>query len=120
MTGESKFLIGIAVLTIIGVIGGVLLFGSDKSSTQTSSTDLFANISHTKGNPNAPVKIVEFADFQCPACATAQPIIIRVMEEASTSAYFAFRHYPLPTHGNANIAAKAAEASAKQGKFWEM
>lgn len=121
MSGESKFLIAIGIISIVAVIGGALLLGRDKNGNpQTSKTDLFANIAHTKGNQNSPIKIIEFADFQCPACQVAQPIIDKIVEENSNSVYFGFRHYPLPNHANAKIAAKAVESAAKQGKFWQM
>lgn len=42
------------------------------------------------------------------------------MEENSNKAYFAYRHFPLPSHSNSKIAGQAAEAAGNQGKFWEM
>ncbi len=77
---------------------------------------------HSRGPANAIVTIVEYSDFQCPACELYYPIIERINQEASTTVRFVYRHFPLaPTpHKNAFIAAQASEAASNQGKFWEM
>ncbi|MBI2012365.1 DsbA family protein [Candidatus Curtissbacteria bacterium] len=125
MNTEKKILIGIGVLTLVLIIAGVMILtrGENKSVSSQQNygqTILLSNAQHTKGDPNAPVKIVEFADFQCPACATAHPIIKKVVEENAEKSYFVFRHYPLSIHKNAKLAAQACEAAGEQGKFWEM
>jgi protein-disulfide isomerase len=66
------------------------------------------------------VTIVEFADFQCPACGTAAPSLERIAREYPQDVSLVFRHFPLPMHANALGAAKTAEAAGEQGKFWEM
>ncbi|OGD92965.1 hypothetical protein A2697_05470 [Candidatus Curtissbacteria bacterium RIFCSPHIGHO2_01_FULL_41_44] len=81
---------------------------------------LLANSKHAIGNPETAIKIVEFADFQCPACGQAHPIIKKVLESNKDRAYFVFRHFPLPSHKNSKSAAQAAEAAGEQDKFWEM
>jgi predicted DsbA family dithiol-disulfide isomerase len=72
------------------------------------------------GSPMAPVTIVEFSDFQCPHCAAANPELHRVVREHEGKVKLVFKHYPLPSHTRAVPAARAAEAAARQGKFWEM
>lgn len=72
------------------------------------------------GSPMAPVTIVEFSDFQCPHCAAANPELHRVVREHEGRVKLVFKHYPLPSHSRAVPAARAAEAAARQGKFWEM
>lgn len=63
------------------------------------------------------VTVVEFADFQCPGCATVAPIL-RAMAEANEMT-LVYRHFPLDTiHANANAAARAAEAADRQGAFF--
>src|SRR3989344_7026042 len=125
MKSDLKVLIiiGFVTLALIGL--GVYLLGSGESEegqvAGTASTDvLLSNTNHTQGDPQAPVKIVEFADFQCPACATAYPIVKNVLSQNQNKVYFVFRHYPLSSHKNAKVAARAAEAAASQGKFWQM
>ncbi|MBI5740221.1 MAG: thioredoxin domain-containing protein [Nitrospirae bacterium] len=73
-----------------------------------------------KGNKSAPVTIVEFSDFQCPYCAQLQATLTEVLNAYPKDVRLVFKHYPLPFHQNAMIAAKATEAAKEQGKFWEM
>ncbi len=74
------------------------------------------------GPPDAPIQIVEFADFECPHCGAAMPILHKVIEEPSLKpkVRFFFKNYPLPAHEHADPAARASVAAQNQGKFWEM
>ncbi len=74
----------------------------------------------TRGNPKAPVTIVEFSDFQCPFCVRARPTVKRVRETYGDSVRWVFRHYPLDFHPLAQKAGEAAACAAEQGRFWEM
>jgi protein-disulfide isomerase len=73
----------------------------------------------SRGGPNAPVTVVEFTDFQCPACAAMQPVIDEVLKTYGDKVRFVVRDFPLPTHANARKAAEAANAAHAQGKFFE-
>jgi protein-disulfide isomerase len=73
-----------------------------------------------KGNPDAAVMVVEFADFQCPFCQSAAGLPDQLVAEFPNDIQFAFKHYPLDRHQYALGAAKAAWAAQQQGKFWEM
>jgi protein-disulfide isomerase len=65
--------------------------------------------------------MIEYGDFECPACGVYAPIVERlVATDASTTLRLVFRHFPLPQHANAPLAAQASEAAAMQGKFWDM
>lgn len=67
------------------------------------------------------VEIVEFADFQCPACAAYHPTVKQVLSDNPDTVRYVFKHFPLTfAHPNAEIAAYAAEAAGAQGKFFEM
>ncbi len=72
-----------------------------------------------KGNATAKVTIVEFTDFQCPACAQAQPVVERLAQEYGDRVKLVVRDFPLRQHANAFRAAEAAEAAREQGKYWE-
>lgn len=72
-----------------------------------------------KGNPAAPVTIVEFTDFQCPSCAAAQPTLDKLVAEYGDRVRLVVRDFPLEQHENAAKAAEAAEAARAQGKYWE-
>lgn len=76
---------------------------------------------HTRGNPKAPVTLVEYGDFQCPYCGAAYPVVKDVERQAGAILRVVFRNFPLNTiHPQAEGAAEAAEAASAQGKFWEM
>lgn len=73
------------------------------------------------GNPSAPLTLVEYSDFQCPACGVMHPIVKQLREAFPRELQFIYRHFPLTEiHANAEVAARAVEAAGKQGKFWEM
>ena len=71
------------------------------------------------GNPNAPVTIVAFTDYQCPSCATIHPALERVVKESGDQVRLVARDFPLSQHLEAFKAAEAAEAAREQGKYWE-
>jgi protein-disulfide isomerase len=73
----------------------------------------------TRGGATATVTIVEFTDFQCPACGRTQPILEEVVNEYGDKVKFVVRDFPLDMHQYAVKAAEAAEAAREQGKFWE-
>ncbi len=76
--------------------------------------------SPVKGAKSAKVTIVEFSDFQCPFCSNVNPTINEVMKKYSGKVKLTYKFLPLPMHPEAKIAAQAAVAAQKQGKFWEM
>ncbi|MDX6696241.1 MAG: hypothetical protein QOF02_3844 [Blastocatellia bacterium] len=73
----------------------------------------------SKGNPAAPITIIEFTDYQCQSCAAAQPVIEKLASEYGDKVRLVVRNFPLPQHRNALKAAEAAEAAFEQNKFWE-
>jgi len=72
----------------------------------------------TLGPTDAPVKIVEYADYQCPYCKQMHPLIKRLREEFPKTQLI-YEDFPLPMHANAQKAAEAAHCAGDQGKFWE-
>ena len=72
------------------------------------------------GSKAAPVKLVVWSDFECPFCSRVNPSIEQVKKEYGDKVSVAFKHFPLPFHRNAEIAAVASIAAQKQGKFWQM
>jgi protein-disulfide isomerase len=73
----------------------------------------------SRGDANAPVTIVEFTDFQCPACAAMHPVLEEVLKSYGNKVRFVVRDFPLNQHENARKAAEAADAANAQGKFFE-
>jgi protein-disulfide isomerase len=78
-------------------------------------------LDNTKGNLEASVVVMEYSDFQCPACRSYYPMVRQLITEFEDRAIFVFRHFPLLSiHPNAEFAARAAEAAGQQDRFWEM
>ena len=73
-----------------------------------------------KGPEDAVINIVEFSDFQCPFCNSAQATLRKLQQEYGNQIRIFFRHSPLPSHRQALLASQAALAAGAQGKFWEM
>ncbi|MBI2990104.1 MAG: thioredoxin domain-containing protein [Candidatus Magasanikbacteria bacterium] len=115
------FILGtVLLLIILAKLGS----NSGEKTANVKSAKLAEEINeldHGKGNQQAPAVLVEYSDFQCPACAATYPLLKRLSEELPDTLYLVYRHFPLKQiHPNAQPAAEAAEAAAKQGKFWEM
>lgn len=72
-----------------------------------------------KGSPGAKITLVEFADYECPHCKRFQPVLHQILDEFRSDVKLYFKNYPLPQHTNARLAAEAAVAAQKQGKFWQ-
>lgn len=76
---------------------------------------------HLEGNPDAPVTLVEYGDYECPYCGKAYPIVKAVQAQMGDKLRFVFRNFPLTEmHPHAAHAALAAESAGTMGKFWEM
>lgn len=76
---------------------------------------------HIQGDPKALLTLVQYGDYQCPYCGAAYPEVKKVQKELGSKLSFVFRNFPLTNvHEFAMDAAETAEASAAQGKFWEM
>lgn len=106
---------------IVGLIT-VILFGGAiwYSSLATEKNNEGVVVAeHVKGNPEAKVTLVEYSDFQCPACASFQPVLEEIMNQYGDKIRFEYKHFPLPIHPYAQQAAVAAEAAGQQGKFFE-
>lgn len=78
------------------------------------------DISRVRGNPSAPITIVEFSDFQCPYCQKTQGILKELLAKYSGQVKLAFRDFPLDQlHPAAQMGAAAARCAGEQGKYWE-
>lgn len=124
MRRESVILGAIIAVSLLILGGAAFLLSNPQQAPQeekvTDTALLLGSKDHTIGTESAKVTIVEFADFQCPACGSAYPVVKQITEEYKDKIEFVYRHFPLPGHRNAIPAAQAAEAAGKQGKFFEM
>lgn len=110
IVGSILLLYGLAKIGTKGSVNG-----SPTQSTPVTSSDW------SKGPENARVTLVEYSDFQCPACGQYYPVIKRLGTEFPNDLRIIYRNFPLrEIHKNAQLAAQAAEAAGKQGKFWDM
>lgn len=126
--GDSKrwFYILIAVLLIVGI--ATIGYQATKPAAQTvfemdSTITLVANQGHVIGSETAPVEVVEFADFECPACgqfATITEPDVRARLVNTGMIRFRFMDFPLEGHRNTRAAHMAAWCASDQDKFWEM
>jgi protein-disulfide isomerase len=91
----------------------------DKRYRNTEVRTIDVSEAPMEGSPGARVSLVEFADYECPHCKRFQPVLRQVLDEFKGDVRLYFKHYPLPQHANARLAAEAAVAAQKQGKFWQ-
>lgn len=127
---RKRMITRIAVWSGVVAVIGALIFTAIKygSNSDTGSNPIPAILSNdisesdwSLGNKDAKVSLIEYGDYQCPACGAYHPLVKQLMQEFGNDVRFAARHFPLrQVHPNADLAARAAEAAGRQGKFWEM
>lgn len=107
---------------VIGVLSIFYLTKTQKQPVTTPplSVEDIQSSDHIAGNKKSKTVLIEYSDFQCPACGAYYPMVKQLKNELGNSFAFIYRHFPLLQNKNAELAAQSAEAAAKQGKFWEM
>jgi protein-disulfide isomerase len=112
-----------AFVIIIGLIIWGMIAAANKAKMEKNGlipVDEVTSDDWTRGNASSTATLIEYSDFQCPACGAYFPLVEEVYAKNSGSFRFVYRHFPLLQHPNALPAAQAAEAAGMQGKFWEM
>lgn len=117
----EKIIFGMAILAVVGgfIFAAVKLKG-DSSNSAALPVNAVVSTDQIKGSREAKTILIEYSDFQCPACAVYAPITKKIVEEFNDKMAFVYRHFPLPQHKNAELAALASEAGGRQNKFWQM
>lgn len=123
----------IIFVAVVVVLFGALVLWTRGNTVSIDVSDVNANsvisanemngeiADQVRGPEDPKVILVEYGDFQCPGCASANPHINTLMSEYDDRVAFIFRQFPLTEiHPNARAAAGAAEAAGLQGKYWEM
>jgi len=116
----------VTIAVIIALIGfGIFLMNTDGPGTVPDNggaeVEGLSASDWVTGNRDASVVVIEYGDFQCPACGAYHPILKQLKSEFGDRVAFVYRHFPLRSiHQNAEASARATEAAGKQGKFWEM
>ncbi len=109
---------------VLAVVGGFILAAvklkNNSLNEPVFSVNAVVSTDQIKGNREAKTVLVEYSDFQCPACAAYAPLTKQLLEEFNDKIAFAYRHFPLSQHKNAEPAALASEAGGRQGKFWQI
>jgi protein-disulfide isomerase len=116
----------VAAVALVAVGSGAMLYrtkraqilpvAENRSLSGKSGTESL----HIRGNPDAPVTLEEFGDFQCPPCGNFAGFAEELLKEYDSRLRIVFRNFPLAPHEHAREAALAAEAAGLQGHFWEM
>ncbi|MEX0596811.1 MAG: thioredoxin domain-containing protein [Candidatus Paceibacterota bacterium] len=124
MDATENNLIGkvIVIITVLVVAGAIFWgirtqdSGSKNVNVEVTDTDKYL------GDKNAKVTLIEYSDFECPACKAYEDIVKQLRDSYSSEDFrIVYRHFPLRSiHPNADLAAQAAEAAGEEGKFWEM
>lgn len=110
--------IGTIVLVVAGMVW--LANGGGQSRVYVPGINEITADDHVYGPADAKVTLVEYADYQCPACGIVHATVAKLKADYGNRVRFVFRNFPIPGHFNGPAAAYAAEAAGKQGKFFEM
>lgn len=105
------------------VVAGVVLFRmvgpdvSSRESQEVSGWQRYADVGNRLGPETAAVTIIEFGDYQCPYCRESEAHLRAILRKHENDVSLVYRHFPLPGHGSAYPAARAAECAGKQDRF---
>ncbi len=120
-------IIGVLIVAVLGVAMYAIVDGNNKA-TNFDDYDFYSVIEpdksngnigdHVKGDANAPVLIFEYADYQCPGCASINPRINKIIEQLDGKLAVVYRNFLLSYHQNGTAAASAVEAAGLQG-YWK-
>lgn len=126
---SSKIWVG-GLVALSVVIFGVILAANSKNAAPVTPTTVTADqatiltirdADHIRGNPAAPVTLIEYGDFQCPGCAGVEPLLQQLIVEHGQTVRLIYRHFPLTAqHEHAELMARAAEAADRQGRFFDL
>ncbi len=109
-------IVGIA---LVGIIALVMVTRS--GNTTSGPVAPVTSADHIQGATTAPAILIEYSDFECPACGAFYPMVKNLQKKYGDKLTVVYRNYPLTQlHPYAQLAAQAAEAANLQGKFWEM
>jgi protein-disulfide isomerase len=117
----KKFSLWGGITLIFLIVIGVLIaaVSSPANPTQNITIAPVSNRDIATGNSKAKVTLIEYADFQCPACAAYHPVINQLLDIYKDKLFYVYRMFPLEqAHPNALISAQAAYAAYKQGAFF--
>ncbi len=114
------FIVLVIIITIIAAVVSAHQ-STTAASFDATKTSAITSTDHQHGDGSAKVTLIEYGDFECPACGAYEPLVEQLYQQYGNQVLFVFRNFPLyQIHPFAMIAAQAAEAANLQGKYWEM
>jgi protein-disulfide isomerase len=117
----SKQFWGILAIIVLIFVGIFVFTGNNNKSNSSANSGSAKPTSHIEGLGQSGVTLVEYGDYECPFCEEYSSIVKQVQQEFNSQIFFQFRNFPLVSiHQNAFAGARAAEAAALQGQFWQM
>ena len=124
MEEKQKIFWAVLGLVLVVVVAGAAWWASQGAvapapTTGALTTPVTAD-DWRKGAASSTITIVEYSDFECPACALYYPLLSQLVSDFPEQVAVVYRHFPLPQHRSAKLSAHFAEAAGRQGKFWEM
>lgn len=117
MKNNTLIIIVISVITILGFLLLAYKLTSAPPVSVYPEINAIKPDDHLTWSPDKKNILIEYSDFQCPSCRSFHTLLKQIEPKNVT---FVYRHFPLPQHQNAALAAYAAEAAGNQGKFFEM
>lgn len=113
--------VGVILVVVISIFGLIQLANSPTSVNSGINVPPPNKNDISEGNPKAKVTLIEYADFQCPACGAYHPLVNQLLTDFNGQIYYVYRMFPLTNiHQNAFVSAQAGYAAWKQGKFFQM
>ena len=118
----KRVLLWLGIIILVGgaVFGMIKLAGRAPANQTALLANAVSASDWIRGDKQSKVVLVEYSDFQCPACKIFYYFLKDIESKNEGKIQFVYRNFPLSQHANAMLAAQVAEASGKQGKFWEM
>src|ERR1043166_5122516 len=116
----------VAVVALATLGSGAILYRANRPHVRSIPEDKTLSAKsdtespHIRGNPDAPVTLEEYGDFQCPPCGMFSAFLSQLEKEYDSRLRVVFRNFPLTMHEHAREAALAADAAGLHGGFWEM
>lgn len=126
MKNVLKFILIAGVISIF--IVGIIVINRKKSENTPATIDVNSGESETlgvrendniRGDKNAPITIIDYADYQCSYCISYDKALNQIIAAYPSKVRLVYRHFPLPFHKAAKNASIAAEAAGAQGRYWE-
>lgn len=123
--GAKRLVTWVIVFAVLGGIGWLVWRSAQNAPSYVtggvSLTVPVSDLDNSKGDLDAPITLVEYGDYQCPACASFHPIVEQLFDDAQGQIRLVYRHFPLSRlHPNADMVSRAVESAGLQGKYWEM